>query len=179
MPAFQLLYASNTIWRQHFSKRRTPLPISQSLIPQPTRVTTVLHISVFSLHVPKMTVCFRELKTPKIFYYVQGCQKYFCLIHTWPSLNKYGALFSTPVNNYQFRGFLWSQQHYFSLISITVINLNMGNNKPQYDAVSKGIPVNLWELLGGRSPPSNSSKGKILCVAFKCTKMYLVVAYMW
>jgi hypothetical protein len=54
----------------------------------------------------------------------------------------------------------------------------MGKNKPQYDAVSKGIPVNLWELLGGRSPPSNSSKGKIFCVAFKCTKMYLVVAYM-
>jgi hypothetical protein len=41
------------------------------------------------------------------------------------------------------------------------------------------IPVNLWELLGGRSPPTNSSKGEILCVAFKCTKLYLVVAYMW
>jgi hypothetical protein len=41
------------------------------------------------------------------------------------------------------------------------------------------IPVNLWELLGGRSPPTNSSKGKILCIAFKCTKLYLVVAYMW
>ena len=40
------------------------------------------------------------------------------------------------------------------------------------------IPVNLWELLGGRSPPTNSSKGEILCVAFKCTKLYLVVAYM-
>ena len=46
--------------------------------------------------------------------------------------------FFTPVNNYQFRGFLCSQQHYFSLMSITVINLNMGKNKPQYYAVSKG-----------------------------------------
>jgi hypothetical protein len=35
------------------------------------------------------------------------------------------------------------------------------------------IPVNLWELLGGRSPPTNSSKGEILCVAFKRTKLYL------
>ena len=40
------------------------------------------------------------------------------------------------------------------------------------------IPVNLWELLGGRSPPTNSPKGEILCVAFKRTKLYLVVAYM-
>ena len=40
------------------------------------------------------------------------------------------------------------------------------------------IPVNLWELLGWRSPPTNSSKGEILCVAFKRTKLYLVVAYM-
>ena len=41
------------------------------------------------------------------------------------------------------------------------------------------IPVNLWELLGGGLPPTNSSKkGKILCVAFKRTKLYLVVAYM-
>ena len=40
------------------------------------------------------------------------------------------------------------------------------------------IPVNLWELLGGRSPPTNSSKGDILCVTFKRTKLYLVVAYM-
>ena len=36
------------------------------------------------------------------------------------------------------------------------------------------LPVNLWEL-----PPTNSSKGEILCVAFKRTKLYLVVAYMW
>jgi hypothetical protein len=41
------------------------------------------------------------------------------------------------------------------------------------------IPVNLWELLGGDLPPTNSSKGEIVCVAFKCTKLYLVVAYMW
>jgi hypothetical protein len=40
------------------------------------------------------------------------------------------------------------------------------------------IPVDLWELLGRRSPPTNSSKGEILCVAFKRTKLYLVVAYM-
>jgi hypothetical protein len=40
------------------------------------------------------------------------------------------------------------------------------------------IPVNLWELLGGDLPPTNSSKGEILCVAFKRTKLYLVVAYM-
>ena len=40
------------------------------------------------------------------------------------------------------------------------------------------IPVNLWELLGGRSPPTNSPKGEILCVAFKRTKLYLVVAFM-
>ena len=40
------------------------------------------------------------------------------------------------------------------------------------------IPVNLWELLGGDLPPTNSSKGDILCIAFKCTKLYLVVAYM-
>ena len=39
------------------------------------------------------------------------------------------------------------------------------------------IPVNLWELLGGRSPPTNSSKGEILWAAFKRTKLYLVVAY--
>ena len=39
------------------------------------------------------------------------------------------------------------------------------------------IPVNIWELLGGRSPPSptNSSKGEILHVAFKLKKLYLVV----
>ena len=44
---------------------------------------------------------------------------------------------------------------------------------------SMHIPVNLWELLGGRSPPpTNSSKEEILCVAFTCTKLYLVVAYM-
>ena len=29
------------------------------------------------------------------------------------------------------------------------------------------IPVNLWEQLGGDLPPTNSSKGEILCVAFK------------
>ena len=40
------------------------------------------------------------------------------------------------------------------------------------------IHVNLWELLGGDLPPTNSSKGEILCVAFKRTKLYLVVAYM-
>ena len=40
------------------------------------------------------------------------------------------------------------------------------------------IPVNLWELLGGDLPPTNSSKGEIVCVAFKPTKLYLVVAYM-
>ena len=33
----------------------------------------------------------------------------------------------------------------------------------------KAIPVNLWELLGGDLPATNSSKGEILCV---------VVAYM-
>ena len=38
------------------------------------------------------------------------------------------------------------------------------------------IPVNLWELLGGRSPPLPTLlRGEI---AFKCTKLYLVVAYM-
>ena len=42
----------------------------------------------------------------------------------------------------------------------------------------KGIPVNLWELLGGDLPPTNSSKGEIVCVAFKRTQLYLVVAYM-
>ena len=31
---------------------------------------------------------------------------------------------------------------------------------------------------GGDFPPTNSSKGEILCVAFKHTKLYLVVAYM-
>ena len=40
------------------------------------------------------------------------------------------------------------------------------------------IPVNLWELLGGDLPPTNSSKGEILCVTFLRTKLYLVVAYM-
>ena len=40
------------------------------------------------------------------------------------------------------------------------------------------IPVNLWELLRGDLPPTNSSKGEIVCVAFKRTKLYLVVAYM-
>ena len=40
------------------------------------------------------------------------------------------------------------------------------------------IPVNLWELLGGDLPPTNPSKGVILCVTFKRTKLYLVVAYM-
>ena len=44
--------------------------------------------------------------------------------------------------------------------------------------ISKPIPVNLWELLGGDLLPTNSSKGEILCVAFKHTKLYLVVAYM-
>ena len=43
--------------------------------------------------------------------------------------------------------------------------------KFMYDSV---IPVNLWELLGGGSP-TNSSKGEILRVAFKRTKLYLVV----
>ena len=42
----------------------------------------------------------------------------------------------------------------------------------------KLIPVNLWELLGGDLPTTNSAKGEILCVAFKRTKLYLVVAYM-
>jgi hypothetical protein len=37
------------------------------------------------------------------------------------------------------------------------------------------IPINLWELLGGDLPPTNSSKGEILHVAFKRTKLYLVV----
>jgi hypothetical protein len=45
----------------------------------------------------------------------------------------------------------------------------------KYDNI---IHVNLWELLGGDLPPTNSSKGEILCVAFKRTKLYLVVAYM-
>ena len=40
------------------------------------------------------------------------------------------------------------------------------------------IPVNLWELLGRDLTPTNSFKGEILCVAFKRTKLYLVVAYM-
>ena len=40
------------------------------------------------------------------------------------------------------------------------------------------IPVNLWELLGRDLPPTNPSKGEILCVAFKRTNLYLVVAYM-
>jgi hypothetical protein len=31
---------------------------------------------------------------------------------------------------------------------------------------------------GGDLPPTNSSKGEILCIAFKRTKLYLVVAYM-
>jgi hypothetical protein len=43
---------------------------------------------------------------------------------------------------------------------------------------SMHIPVNLWELLAGDLPPTNSSKEEILCVTFKCTKLYLVVAYM-
>ena len=52
--------------------------------------------------------------------------------------------------------------------------------------MNKYIPVNLWELLGGGGgggggdlPLTNSSKGEIFCVAFKRTKLYLVVAYMW
>ena len=49
----------------------------------------------------------------------------------------------------------------------------------QLTEISYCIPVNLWELLGGGDlPPTNSSKGEILCVAFKPTKLYLVVAYM-
>jgi hypothetical protein len=30
---------------------------------------------------------------------------------------------------------------------------------------------------GGGSPPTNSSKGEILHVAFKCTKLYIVVEW--
>ena len=50
---------------------------------------------------------------------------------------------------------------------------------PVFDiCINDFIPVNLWELLGGDLPPTNSSKGEILCVVFKRTKLYLVVAYM-
>ena len=58
-------------------------------------------------------------------------------------------------------------------------NMSVDINNLWIEIMSKTIPVNLWELLGGRSPPTNSSKGEILCVAFKRTKLYLVVAYMW
>jgi hypothetical protein len=50
-----------------------------------------------------------------------------------------------------------------------------GKIKSNTDTV---IPVNLWEMLGGDLPPTNCSKGEIVCVAFKRTKLYLVVAYM-
>ena len=49
-----------------------------------------------------------------------------------------------------------------------------GKIKSNSDTV---IPVNLWEMLGGDLPPTNCSKGEIVCVAFKRTKVYLVVAY--
>ena len=49
-----------------------------------------------------------------------------------------------------------------------------GKIKSNSDTV---MPVNLWEMLGGDLPPTNCSKGEIVCVAFKRTKVYLVVAY--
>jgi hypothetical protein len=54
-----------------------------------------------------------------------------------------------------------------------------GSKRNEHFPYYRGIPVNLWELLGGDLPPTNSSNGEILCIAFKCTKLYLVVAYMW
>ena len=60
--------------------------------------------------------------------------------------------------------------HLLKMIKFTFKDVSTKNSEP--------IHVNLWELLGGDLPPTNSSKGEILCVAFKCTKLYLVDAYM-
>jgi hypothetical protein len=51
----------------------------------------------------------------------------------------------------------------------------VGDNREKWGDFWEILPVNLWELLGGDLPPTNSSKGEILCVTFKRTKLYLVV----
>ena len=61
---------------------------------------------------------------------------------------------------------------------ISVIFVEKTTDLPHVTDKLYHIPVNLWQLLGGNLPPTNSSKGEILCVAFKRTKLYLVVAYM-
>jgi hypothetical protein len=66
-------------------------------------------------------------------------------------------------------------------------NNNNNNEKLRADQLGPerlgaGTTRNQGNTLSHKStkdlPPTNSSKGEILCIAFKHTKLYLVVAYM-
>jgi hypothetical protein len=59
----------------------------------------------------------------------------------------------------------WPKLYSFGNINIKPVHTEFPGDDGDIFWVS--IPVNLWELLGRISPPTNSSKGEILCVAFK------------